>query len=76
MIWFNKNKKKTWKCPKVESAIRPVEHSEKLPVPLFTALPDVEEERDIPLPDHTAISSDDSCSDLEEPSYVPQHSNT
>ena len=69
---FYKNKKKTWKYPNLESAIRPVPHSKELPVPIFTTLPDVEKEQDIPLPDHTARCSDDSCNDYEEPPYGPQ----
>ena len=58
MAGFNKNKKKTWKYPNLESAIRPGTHSEKLPVPLFATLPDIKEAQDT-----STISSDDSCSD-------------
>ena len=73
MNGFNKNKKKTWQYPNLESAIRPVAHSEELPVPVFTGLPDIDViEEEIPLPDQHAISTDDSCSDYEEPSFGPQ----
>ena len=79
MAGFNKNKKKTRKYPNLESAIRPVAHSEELPVlfsiVLFTILPDIKEARDISLPDDTAMSSDNSCSDYGEPSYVSQQLN-
>ena len=47
-------------------------HSKELPVPLFTTLDDIEEAQDIYFPDHTAMSSDDSCSDYEEPLFGPQ----
>ena len=65
MTGYNKNKKKTWKYPNLESAIRPVMHSEELPVPIFSTEPD------------TSTTSDDSCSDFEEPSVLhgPQQFN-
>ena len=50
-------------------------HSKELHVPLFTTLDDIEEAQDIYFIDHTAMSSDDSCSDCEEPSYGPQQFN-
>ena len=66
MAEFNKSKKKTWKYPNLESDIRPVAHSEELPVSRYTTLPDTEKAQDISLPDHTAISNDESCSYYEE----------
>ena len=52
MTGFNKtNKKKTWKYPNLETAIRPVAHSEELPVSIFTNLPDIEEAQYIYFPD-------------------------
>jgi len=36
MTGFNKNKKNIWKYPNMETAIKPVAHSEELPVPLST----------------------------------------
>ena len=58
MAGFNKNKKKTWKYPNLEFALRPVAHFEELPVSFFTTLPDIEKAQGIYLTDHTAKSSD------------------
>lgn len=47
---FNKYKKGKWDYPDLESARRPVPHSEEIPVPVYTTLPDVlmaEEEEEI-----------------------------
>ena len=52
-----------------------VAHSEELPMPLFTTLPDIEEAQDMYLLDHTAMSSGESCSDYKEPSHGPQQCN-
>ena len=41
-------------------------HSEKLPLSLFTTLPDTEEAQYIYFPDQITVSSDDSCSDYED----------
>ena len=75
MAEFNKSKRKTWEYSNLEYPIRHVAHSEKLPVSLFTTLPDIEEAQDIFLPDHTTISSDESYNDYEKPSYGPQQFN-
>ena len=58
MTGINKNTKKAWKYPNLESAIRPVVHSEELPVPVFLTEPD------------TATTSNDGCSDYKEPSVL------
>ena len=36
---FNRHKKKSWSYPNVESARRPVPHSEEIPVPVYNDLP-------------------------------------
>ena len=43
MKGFNKNKKKGWQYPSLDSVIRTVAHSEDLPVPVFTSLPELME---------------------------------
>ena len=55
MAGFNENKKKTWKYPNLEYAIRRMLYSKKLPVPLLTTLPDIEEAQNIVLLDHTDV---------------------
>ena len=70
MTGFNKHKKANWQYPSLDSAIRPVAHSEDLPVPVFTSLPEIDETEEIPA--DLSISSGDSCSDYEEPSNGPQ----
>lgn len=39
MAGFNRHKKKSWTYPNVESARRPVPHSEEIPVPVYKELP-------------------------------------
>jgi hypothetical protein len=39
MAGFNRNKKKTWTYPNLESARRPVPHSQDIPVPIYKELP-------------------------------------
>ena len=48
MTGFNKHKKANWQYPSLDSAIRPVAHSEDLPVPVFTSLPEIDETEEIP----------------------------
>ena len=43
MTGFNKHKKANWQYPSLDSTIRPVAHSEDLPVPVFTSLPEIDE---------------------------------
>ena len=49
MKGFNDHKKKMWHYPNLESARRPIPHSENVPIPLFTSLPN------LPLPDNEDI---------------------
>ena len=49
MKGFNGHKKKMWHYPNLESARRPIPHSENVPIPLFTSLPN------LPLPDNEDI---------------------
>src|ERR1700755_334050 len=40
---FNKKNKQYLKYPRISSAIRPVAHSEEIPVPIFTKLPKIDD---------------------------------
>ena len=41
MSGWNQHKKKSWHYPSIDSAIRPVAHCNKVPIPVFTSLPDL-----------------------------------
>ena len=56
----------------MEPAIKPVA---LVTCASLTTLPNIEEVEDIYLPDHTAMSSNDSCSDYEDPLYGPDKFN-
>ena len=42
---FNKKNKQHLQYPNIHSAIRPIPHSDKVPVPIFTKLPDIDEDQ-------------------------------
>ena len=42
---FNKKNKQHLQYPNVHSAMRPITHSDKVPVPIFTKLPDIDEDQ-------------------------------
>ena len=41
---FNKKNKQHLQYPNIDSAMRPIPHSDKVPVPIFTKIPDIDEE--------------------------------
>ena len=43
MAGFNRQKRKTWSYPNLESALRPVPHSDEIPIPIFKNLDSDEE---------------------------------
>ena len=70
---FNKNKKKGWQYPSLDSVIRTVANSDDRPVPVYTSLPELMEIDESPSPAPLVASSDDvSCSHFDEPSNGPQ----
>ena len=42
---FNKKNKQHLQYPNIHSSMRPISHSDKVPVPIFTKLPDIDEDR-------------------------------
>ena len=42
---FNKKNKQHLQYPNIHSAMRPIPHSDKVPVPIFTKLPDIDEDQ-------------------------------
>ena len=42
---FNKKNKQHLQYPNIHSAVRPIPHSDKVPVPIFTKLPDIDEDQ-------------------------------
>ena len=42
---FNKKNKQYLQYPNIHSAMRPILHSDKVPVPIFTKLPDIDEDQ-------------------------------
>ena len=42
---FNKQNKQHLQYPNIHSAVRPIPHSDKVPVPIFTKLPDIDEDQ-------------------------------
>ena len=41
---FNKKNKQHFQYPNIHSAMRPIPYSDKVPVPIFTKLPDIDED--------------------------------
>ena len=42
---FNKKNKQHLQYPNIHSAMRPIPHSDEVPVPIFTKLPDIDEDQ-------------------------------
>ena len=42
---FNKKNKQHLQYPNIHSAMRPIPHSDKVPIPIFTKLPDIDEDQ-------------------------------
>lgn len=68
---INRKNRHKWTYPDLPSARRPVPHSEEIPIPIFQTLPDISKE-EFELFENISHSTDDSDSDYEGVSTIPQ----
>ena len=64
---FNKKNNQHLQYPNIHSAMRPIPHSDKVPVPIFTKLPDIDEDQL-----RSSTSSTNSDNDDEEQNITPE----
>ena len=61
---FNKKNKQHLQYPNIHSAMRPIPHSDKVPVPIFTNLPDIDEDQLRSSTSSTNFDNDDEEQDI------------